>query len=157
MLVESGNIKNTVNLDKILARTERQKLDINYKYEPHEIAIEIEKVIEDLFDYSPKTLPVYTIHDCFATSANKMTLLEKMIKKCLINIYFKDQSYLTKMHNHLIAQIKSYVDVITEDGIEKVIIDNVKIELPSIPEEFVSNKHKNAFFNGILNSRYFLK
>ena len=83
-----------------------------------------------------------------------------MIKKCLINIYFKDQgsvALLTKMHNHLLAQIKSYVDVITEDGKEKIIIENKKIELPSIPEEFISDKHKKELFNGILNSRYYIK
>jgi len=39
-------------------------------------------------------IPVYTIHDCFATTPNNMKLLEYKVKEAFIEIYFKDEGFL---------------------------------------------------------------
>ena len=46
-------------------------------------------------------IPIYTIHDCFASTANNMSIIEYKVKTSFIEIYFKDGNYLEKMHNHL--------------------------------------------------------
>jgi DNA-dependent RNA polymerase len=38
--------------------------------------------------------PLYTVHDCFATTANNMSQLNKLIKEAFIQIYFTDGNYL---------------------------------------------------------------
>ena len=39
---------------------------------------------------------IYTIHDCFATTANDMFYLETLIKRSFIKIYFSDGNYIEK-------------------------------------------------------------
>jgi len=36
-----------------------------------------------------KDIPLYTIHDCFASTPNNMEVIEKMVKFAFIEIYFK--------------------------------------------------------------------
>lgn len=50
----------------------------------------------------------YTIHDCFATSANNMLLLDHLVKLTFIEIYLKDGNYLERMHSNIQDQIKSF-------------------------------------------------
>jgi DNA-directed RNA polymerase len=45
--------------------------------------------------------PLYTIHDCFATTANNMVVIEQEVKKTFIEIYFSSGNYLVKMHNNI--------------------------------------------------------
>jgi DNA-directed RNA polymerase len=35
-------------------------------------------------------IPVYTVHDCFASTANNMLILEHNVKTAFINIYFNE-------------------------------------------------------------------
>lgn len=51
-------------------------------------------------------IPVYSVHDCFASTPNNMLLLEKKIKTSFIDIYFKEEGYLLNTHNSIIKQIK---------------------------------------------------
>jgi DNA-directed RNA polymerase len=44
----------------------------------------------------------YTIHDCKASTPNKIGILEKTVKKAFIDIYFKDEGYLLKTHKKFI-------------------------------------------------------
>jgi len=57
-------------------------------------------------------LPIYTIHDCFASTPNTMFNLEKLVKNAFIEIYFKDEGYLLKLHKHLVKSIVSATDPI---------------------------------------------
>ena len=100
---------------------------------------------------------IYTIHDCFASTANEMVLLETYVKEAFIEIYFKEGNYLEKMHNHLIDQIKSFkYPIIIKNDQEFLKINNDEILIPNIPESFISNKLMNTFIDGIKKSRYFI-
>ena len=100
---------------------------------------------------------IYTIHDCFATSPNEMSLLERYVKEAFIEIYFKDGNYLNKMHNHILEQIKSFAqEIVTDNEHEYIIIKNEKIKIPQIPNSFTSDTLMKVFINGILKSRYFI-
>lgn len=55
-----------------------------------------------LLNISEIKLPVYTIHDCFASTPNNMFKLVKYVKQAFIEIYFKDDGYLSKLHKHFI-------------------------------------------------------
>lgn len=99
--------------------------------------------------------PLYTIHDCFATTANNMEFIENNVKNAFIKIYFSNGNYLEKMHNHIIDQIKSYAspEVITNfEGKEYIIIDKEEILLPIIPKAF-TNKEMVDIFICLLKSR----
>ena len=51
--------------------------------------------------------PLFTIHDCFATTPNNMEQLNQLVKASFSEIYF-GKNYLIKMHNSFLDQIKSY-------------------------------------------------
>ena len=101
-------------------------------------------------------IPIYTIHDCFASTANNMSIIEDKVKTSFIEIYFKDGNYLEKMHKHLIEQIKSYNNTIIKDGNEYIEINNVDYLLPKIPEAFINNDVLNIFIDGIRRSKFFI-
>jgi DNA-directed RNA polymerase len=49
-----------------------------------------------------KFIPLYTVHDCFASTPNNMFLIEDKVKNAFIDIYFKDEAYLIKLHNNFL-------------------------------------------------------
>ena len=102
---------------------------------------------------------IYTIHDCFATTPNQMFNLEHLIKLAFIEIYFKNGNYIEKMHNHIVDQIKSYagINYIDNNGKQFIKIDKKYMEIPNIPEQFISDKLTKPFIDGILNSAYFIR
>jgi hypothetical protein len=127
-----------------------------------------------------KNVPVYTIHDCFASSPNHLSLLELKVKEAFIDIYFKNKGYLLKTHEEIIKQINQVHDIYEIDG--KLFIDmsqvlsknndkNIELkyptlsplanneitdlEIPSLPESFKNNK-LNDFIKGLLKSKYFI-
>jgi DNA-directed RNA polymerase len=101
--------------------------------------------------------PLYTIHDCFATTANNMEFIEQEVKETFIKIYFSSGNYLEKLHQNILEQIKSYsafVSII--DGKEYVTIDNKEILLPTLPQSFTNKKMVDIFIKGIQNSKFFI-
>jgi len=56
---------------------------------------------------STKSLPVFTVHDCFASTPNNMNILVTLVKTAFIDIYFTDEGYLLKIHKHFTQTIKS--------------------------------------------------
>lgn len=105
---------------------------------------------------SLKNIPLYTVHDCFASTANNMSYLETRVKSAFIEIYFKDESYIEKMHNNLIEQIKSYKQSVIVDGEEFVEIGNKKYKIPEIPKSFLNKSVVNKFIEGINRSKFFI-
>ena len=102
----------------------------------------------------------YTIHDCFASTPNKIGILESTVKKAFINIYFKDEGYLLKTHKIFIKEIKDKFEIkIINDKecVEFVYSTKEKeyFELPQFPKEFRNNK-LNDFVKGLLQSKYFI-
>jgi DNA-directed RNA polymerase len=102
--------------------------------------------------------PIYTVHDCFATTPNHMSNLEYFIKEAFIEIYFRDGNYLEFMHNHLVQQIKDHCNdiIVKENGEEVVIINNEQFIIPNIPQQFTSTKHNELFMKGIFKSKFFI-
>jgi len=101
--------------------------------------------------------PLYTVHDCFATTPNNMSELDVLIKESFIQIYFTDGNYLTNMHELLVKQIKDNVSEIFKNnkGEEYVKIENKEFVIPQIPIEFTSTEHNSLFMKEIFN--FFIK
>jgi DNA-directed RNA polymerase len=126
-------------------------------------------------------IPVYTIHDCFASTPNNLLLVERRVKEAFIDIYFKEIGYLEKTHGDIINQInKSYeiiyiddkegrkcfvdltsVNFITSQNYEDNMLDFYQInhdkfiEIPKLPEPF-KNTQLTDFIKGLLKSKYFI-
>jgi hypothetical protein len=100
--------------------------------------------------------PLYTIHDCFASTPNNMAIMENEVKKSFIEIYFKDQNYIEKMHNNLIEQIRSYKQTQIINGEEIIEIDNKVYKIPNIPQSFLNQKIVHIFIEGIKKSKFFI-
>jgi len=103
-------------------------------------------------------IPVYTVHDCFASTANNMSILEHNVKTAFIDIYFNEEGYLLKSHNRIISQIKEVHETITIDGKEYIDMSSYNtpdILIPELPKAF-QTKELNDFIKGLLNSKYFI-
>jgi len=103
-------------------------------------------------------IPVYTVHDCFASTANNMSILEHNVKKAFIDIYFSEEGFLLKSHNRIISQIKEVHETITINGKEYIDMSSFNtpdILIPELPEAFKA-KELNEFIKGLLNSKYFI-
>lgn len=115
-----------------------------------------------LINYLSKenNISYYTIHDCFASTPNKIGIVEKTVKKAFIYIYFKDEGYLLKTHKKILKEIKDKFEIKIINDKECVEIVNSKkekeyLELPQLPKEFQNNK-LNDFVKGLLQSKYFI-
>jgi DNA-directed RNA polymerase len=111
-----------------------------------------------------RTIPFYTIHDCFATLPNNMTYLENKVKEAFIEIYFKDISYVITLHQQLVLQIKSAAQVKTDSEGREYITEYGKkgkneikhIFIPQLPKAFTNENLSQYFINGLHNSKYFI-
>jgi DNA-directed RNA polymerase len=56
----------------------------------------------DLEDHNKVNL--FTVHDCFATSPDKMNKLNKDIRNCFVMIYF-EKDYIKSLHQNFIIEI----------------------------------------------------
>ena len=115
-----------------------------------------------LINYLSKedNISFYTIHDCFASTPNKIGILEKTVKRAFIDIYFKDEGYLLKTHKNFIKEIKDKFEIkIINDKNCVEIVNSTKekeyLELPELPKEFQKN-NLNDFIKGLLHSKYFI-
>ena len=105
-----------------------------------------------LFIKKISNMPIYTIHDCFASLPNNMNILEILVKQAFIEIYFKDGNYLKTMHDHILKQIYSYTDVmINSKGEEYIKVNGKDYVIPQIPNSFLDNKVMNEFIKGLQN------
>jgi DNA-directed RNA polymerase len=62
----------------------------------------------------PVPVPVYTVNDCFASTANNMSIIEHNVKNAFIDIYFDDEGFLLKS-NHIIElflKLKKYMKLL---------------------------------------------
>lgn len=108
--------------------------------------------------YRNDNIPVYSVHDCFASTPNNMALLERKVKEAFIDIYFDEEGFLLKTHNRIISQIKDVHEIIIIKGKEYIDMSSYKesdIALPELPEAF-KDKDLNEFIKGLFNSKYFI-
>ena len=166
-VTQSKLIPNSKPVTISLPTNELNKQKIQRSFMPNLIhsldAANIHLLFKNMQKEKEKINSIYTIHDCFATTANQMFYLEYLIKLSFIQIYFSDGNYIEKMHNHIVEQIKSYAGdnfIISENNFvttKGIIINNKYMEIPNIPEQFISNKLAKDFTDGIMNSIYFIK
>lgn len=124
-------------------------------------ASNIHILIDILKSNNLSNIPLYTIHDCFATTPNQMENLNSLILMAFIELYF-NQNYLVKLYNNIIDQLTSYgykIKVI--NGVNYIISpeENLDpIELPIIPTKLLDNweRNKDFFLNNIGKSQYFI-
>jgi DNA-directed RNA polymerase len=103
------------------------------------------------------TQPLYTIHDCFATTANNMTTIENQVKNAFLNIYFNEGNYIEKMHKSILEQINSYTTIFSKsDRNNYVTIDKKEYLIPNLPTPFTEPKLVEVFVNGIKKSKFFI-
>jgi DNA-directed RNA polymerase len=81
-----------------------------------------------------KNINLYTIHDCFATDYKSMALIELLVKKSFIDIYF-NENYMELIHKSFINQIEE----ITEIYIEKNKLEGDKLYV-LLPKKIKTNK-----------------
>ena len=108
-----------------------------------------------LIDYL-KNEPLFTIHDCLASTPNNMSKMELMVKNVFIKIYLADSNYLEKMHNNFIDQINSYIpidNIIYENDDIFILIKknnkDMKLKLPNLQKGFTNKEIVNKFIDGI--------
>jgi DNA-directed RNA polymerase len=123
-------------------------------------ASNIHILINLLKDSNLEAAPLYTIHDCFATTPNNMEKLNKVILSAFIQLYFEKNYLLELMHN-VKEQIRSYgYEIIDKNGEQYIIGPDLKEPelFPTIPMELLSNweLNKKVFIEGIKKSKYFI-
>jgi len=99
-------------------------------------------------------IPFYTIHDCFASLPNSMSLLETMVKEAFIEIYFSDNAYVQSLHHQLLEQIRDLTETkLDENGeeIAKVFIRNKEewLTIPKLPYSFTDPDLTEKFIKGL--------
>lgn len=158
-LIKSSKAYGTVTIS--LPTDKLNKSKINRSFMPNLIhsldAANIHLLIKRIIKYED-IKSIYTIHDCFATTPNNMTRLDRLIKICFIHIYFTQENYLVVMHRNIVEQIESFAPEFSWVG-ETLHIRDEKgsFRVPNIPPQFISNKFRKQFIDGILNSIYFIK
>ena len=119
-----------------------------------------------LINQSNPGIPIYTVHDCFATTPNNMQSLERLVKDAFISIYFGTQGYMKKIHDHILDDLRTKFDVknlvednelVYENGQEvlTVQVNKEKIRIPTLPAS-LNNRNDQDFIDGILASQYFI-
>lgn len=86
-------------------------------------------------------IPLYTIHDCFATTPYNMNKLNNIVLTSFIEQYY-ESNYIRKLHQNLLEQITSFGIIIIKENDVSYIIDpntNEKIYIPKIPQEILDN------------------
>lgn len=101
-----------------------------------------------LLNISETNLPVYTIHDCFASTPNNMFILEKYVKEAFIEIYFKDDGYLSKLHKHFKEEIISATDTFIPE------IKNMNIPIEKDISQNITSTNTVSHLNKLLEDNY---
>jgi DNA-directed RNA polymerase len=123
-------------------------------------AANIHILINMLKELNLGDIPLYTIHDCFATTPNNMEKLNKVILSAFIQLYFEN-NYLVKLWDNIEAQICSYgYKIIERDGNKYVVgpeTDKI-IPFPSPPSALLEKweSNKKIFVESIKKSTYFI-
>jgi DNA-directed RNA polymerase len=103
--------------------------------------------------------PLYTIHDCFATTPNNMLGLNNSIKTSFIKLYF-NKNYIEKFHESILEQLDSYgiTSIITDTGQKCYISEDQMNIVPELPKELLERweKNKGIFIQGLKRSEYFI-
>jgi len=93
-LIDKGREKVTISLPSKSLNKRKLKSavmpNLIHSLDACNIHLLINKVLDNNFNF-----PIYTIHDCFASTPNNMASLERLIKLTFLTIYFEGK-YLEK-------------------------------------------------------------
>ena len=139
-----GKLLHTSKMTTIKLPTDNiDKLTMKRSFMPNFIhSLDASNVHLLLIKLSKIHLPVYTIHDCFAGTPNNMLIMEKLVKEAFIDIYFKDQGYLTKLHTNFVKTIIDSTDPITLNKDDEPVFN------------MDSHNIDNDNLNNIINTKY---
>jgi DNA-directed RNA polymerase len=106
-----------------------------------------------LFDSDSNFKNFYSIHDCFAVTANNISKLIDFIKLVYINIY-SDNQYIKKFDQGIVESIKlQFGNEAFDDINKKIKINSMELDYPDV-NEVISGKI-NAYsvknFNYLIN------
>jgi len=155
-LIDKGRNKVTISLPTKKLNIRKIKTSLMPNLIHSLDACNIHLLVQELLD-GDFNLPLYTIHDCFASTPNNIFILERFIKRTFLKIYFEIE-YLEEMHNNILRQITSYLkeEIIEKDGLKYFKLNNNLIPVPEIPETFLDKRKNTTFIQGLLNSKYFI-
>lgn len=77
----------------------------------------------------------FSIHDCFATTANNIGFLNYIIRIAFIELY-ANEPYINKLHNFIINYIKQNNYIIEEEGkhTSYILLEGEKYYIPIVPK-----------------------
>lgn len=120
-------------------------------------AANVRYLIKQLGTYD-KQINIFTIHDCFASHANKIGIIKLEVKLAFLNIYSNKEFLNKNYHNFMIEYIKKSGFILSDDN-KKILSfskkkkTNTDLILPEVP-----NFDSENLFNLkelLLKSQYF--
>lgn len=105
-------------------------------------------------------MSIYTIHDCFATTADNVELMTNIVKDAFIYLYF-DENYIINFYNQIIQQINHanlYTIKADTGEICTFTKDGTALIIPSLPKTLLDryNRNRDVFIKGLKRSNYFI-
>jgi hypothetical protein len=139
--VKTSILKNATPITILLPTDQYSYTDIKKGLMPNFIhsldASNIHLLIKNIKQLDIKSLNLYTIHDCFATDAKNMAILELLVKKSFVDLYLS-KNYLESVHNSFVNQIHAITTVFENEKGSYIIIkegDMTKtMYLPILPD-----------------------
>lgn len=120
-------------------------------------AANVRYLIKQLLSYD-KQINIFTIHDCFASHANKIGFIKLEVKLAFLNIY-SNKDFLNKSyHNFMIEYIKKSGFILSDDN-KKILSflkkgkTNTDLILPEVPN--FDNENLFNLKDLLLKSQYF--
>ncbi len=97
---------------------------------------------------------IYTVHDCFAVTANQVHNTMNLLKQVYINIY-SNETYLIKLDRGIKDTIKlQYGEECFDEKTLKIKANNLKLDFPNV--NIVISKELDFDFNGLKSSKYII-
>lgn len=92
-------------------------------------------LLDSYFNNCYKVNNIYTVHDCFAVTANNIDSLMLLLKLVYRKIYFQD-SYLIKLDRGIKDHIKNHYgdQSLNEETLKICIPDNKPMQFPNVKE-----------------------
>ena len=114
-------------------------------------AASLSLIVNIFFNYNENInsegINFFSIHDCFAVSANNVTTLIKIIKLVYIKIYSED-SYLKRFDQGIINSIKlQFGSESFDDQTKKIKVNGYNFDYPNVDEVIVGKIKANNIFN----------
>lgn len=105
-------------------------------------------------------IPLYTIHDCFATTANNMCMIKKNVTALFSFMYFRTP-YLKIVHNSLLYQLSSYTTIYAcpleyEDSENKIIKNFKNVDINESEVFAVKTEDLSSINGNYKSKKYYL-